>query len=133
MSDNELHKGRKLMDYANARKLRREETTAEAILWEALRGRKFLNLKFRRQHPVYSYIADFYCHELKLVVEVDGGYHTEEEQIKKDEKRTLELEKAGVSVIRFTNKEVLYIDNTLSKLKRYIVEDSKSPLLEGEG
>ena len=64
---------------------------------------------------------------------MDGGYHTEEEQIKKDEKRTLELEKAGVSVIRFTNKEVLDIDNTLSKLKRYIVEDSKSPLLEGEG
>lgn len=132
MSESELHKGRHLLDFENARKLRREETSAEALLWEALRGRKFLNLKFRRQHPVYSYIADFYCHELKLVVEVDGGYHSDKEQKVTDEERTSALGTLGIKVVRFTNEEVFDIDNTLDKLKRFI-EGSISPLLEGEG
>ena len=119
------------MHYINAKRMRKEETVSEAVLWEALRGRKLLNLKFRRQHPVYTYIADFYCHQLKLVVEVDGGYHAEEDQKIKDEERTRALEAVGVKVIRFTNEEVLDIDNTLIKLKQYI--GALFPLLEGEG
>lgn len=96
MSDTELHKGRNEQHYVNARRLRREETTAEAVLWETLRGRKFLNLKFRRQHPVNTYIADFYCHQLKLVIEVDGGYHADTDQKIKDEERTKALEEVGI-------------------------------------
>lgn len=53
-------------------------TAAEKALWEQLRARRFLNLKFRRQHPIFDFIADFYCHEHKLIVEVDGKYHGED-------------------------------------------------------
>ena len=61
------------MSTSRARRLRRDMTPAERILWHALRNRAFLNLKFRRQTPIGPYIADFFCAELRLVVEVDGG------------------------------------------------------------
>ncbi len=81
-------------------------THAELKLWEALKGNK-LGVKFRRQHPVLIYIVDFYCHQKKLVVEVDGEYHDKEEQIIKDAERTADLLEIGLQVIRFTNDEVL--------------------------
>ena len=61
-----------------ARALRKTSTDAETLLWSRLRNRQFRNLKFRRQVPLGHYIVDFYCHELRLVIELDGGQHSEE-------------------------------------------------------
>lgn len=90
-----------------AKRMRREPTHAEKVLWKILRDRNIHGLKFRRQHPILFYIADFYCHELRLVVEVDGAIHFTPSQIEKDKKRTANLEANGIRVIRFTNEQVL--------------------------
>lgn len=78
----------------------------EVRLWQQLRGRKLLGLRFRRQHPVPPYIVDFYCHMHRLVVEVDGPHHGEPEQAAHDTARTAFLETQGLQVLRFTVYEV---------------------------
>ncbi len=88
-----------------ARYLRRHMTRAERLVWEAVRDRRFMGLKFRRQKPLLWFIADFYCAELKLVIEIDGGVHNDTQAY--DETRTEELGKFGVTVFRFTNEEIL--------------------------
>ena len=85
--------------------LRNNMTDAERKLWRFLRGRQFDGFKFRRQHPYEQYILDFVCLEKKLVVEVDGGQHAEEKL--HDSERTLFLGKAGFTVLRFWNHEVM--------------------------
>lgn len=92
--------------FENAIKLRQPLTEAEKLLWENLRNRKLLGLKFRRQHPIDQYIADFYCNEKKLVIELDGGIHNNKEAKEYDDGRTYEMEQYGLKVIRFTNEEV---------------------------
>ena len=87
-----------------ARALRQQMTRAEAILWERLRGSRFHGAKFRRQVPFDRYIADFYCHAAKLVVELDGKQH--EWLADYDAGRTEIIESMGVRVLRFTNAEV---------------------------
>lgn len=80
-----------------------------------------MDLKFRRQHPLLKFIADFYCHELKLIVEVDGGYHGDDDVQYYDEERTKELQRYGYSVIRFTSDEVLGdIEGVLNELKNKV-------------
>ena len=88
-----------------AKKNKQHPTEAEKLLWECLRG-KNLWFKFNRQHIVGDYIVDFICIEKSLVVEVDGGYHSEYEQIQKDEMRTESLRRMGFRVIRFANEDV---------------------------
>jgi len=88
------------------RELRKHLTRAERILWNHLRNRQFKGLKFRRQHPLKHFIADFYCHEARLMVEVDGSIHEVKDQIEYDEDRTIDLNRLGIKVIRFTNQEV---------------------------
>jgi len=88
-----------------AREQRKQMTPAEKKLWRVIRG-KALGVKFRRQHPVKWFIADFYCHEARLIVEVDGGYHDEEDQQAYDLGKSRELEELGIQVIRFRNEEV---------------------------
>lgn len=90
-----------------ARKNRHSPTEAEAVLWEALKGSNIGNNKFRRQHPVGKYIIDFYCHQKRLAVEIDGGYHLTEEQKLYDANRTAALIQLGIREIRFTNDDVL--------------------------
>ena len=90
-----------------SRELRKRSTEVEEILWQFLRNKNHNGLKFRRQHPLKDYIADFYCHELKLVIEVDGGIHNQNEIINNDNARTAVLNELGINVIRFTNAEVL--------------------------
>ena len=82
-------------------------TEAEEILWANLRGRKLNNLKFRRQHPVGKFILDFYCHEKMLAVEVDGKIHETEDVKEKDDGRTYMLTEWGITVVRFSNEEVI--------------------------
>ena len=93
--------------FEKAKCLRSNMTTAENILWESLRGKKILNLKFRAQHPIDIFIADFYCHPIKLVIEVDGSIHESEKQAIYDIGREEELNGLGINVIRFTNNKVL--------------------------
>ena len=92
-------------------------TDAEKLLWEHIRAKQ-LSVKFNRQHIIGDYIVDFVCIEKKLVIEVDGGYHSEYEQIEKDELRTQQLRDWGFSVIRFKNEDVLGdISGVLNKIK----------------
>ncbi len=88
-----------------ARQLRKDQTPAEARLWLHLRRRDLLGAKFRRQVPVGPFIADFLCKELNLIVEADGGQHTETEAY--DAYRTQWLEAQGYQVLRFWNHEIL--------------------------
>lgn len=89
-----------------ARKLRRDQTEAEAKLWFHLRDRRLQGHKFRRQVPMLGYVLDFYCAERKLVVELDGGQHNEDEHLLRDEKRDAALQSLGISVLRFWNDQV---------------------------
>ena len=89
---------------SRAREMRKEMPVAEASLWNRLRGDQ-LGVRFRRQHRVGSYIADFFAHAVKLVVEVDGDSHAERQEY--DEKRTHWMNEQGLTVIRFTNEDVL--------------------------
>lgn len=93
------------MTVEQARTLRRDATEAEKLLWMHLRDRKLAGLKFRRQHRIGRYTADFCCEEEKLVVELDGGQHAE--KISDDEQRTQYIEKLGYRVVRYWNNEVL--------------------------
>jgi very-short-patch-repair endonuclease len=90
-----------------ARELRRNMTDAERRLWSALRAGRLQGLRFRRQQPIGNYIADFYCAKARLVVEIDGSQHSDEETLLHDYHRTKWLESKGYRVIRFTNHDVL--------------------------
>ncbi|RZI44572.1 endonuclease domain-containing protein [Herbaspirillum sp. HC18] len=89
----------------NARSLRRDMTLAEHKLWQALRGKQMEGRRFRRQHPIGPYIADFACAESSLVIELDGGQHQEQKEY--DERRTAFLHFHGWKVLRFWNNDVL--------------------------
>ena len=88
--------------------LRREATDAERSLWKLLRGRQLAGHKFRRQHEFGGFVLDFYCAEVRLAIEVDGGQHFSEEGAARDDERTRFLEANGIRVLRFTNTEVLH-------------------------
>src|SRR5512147_1111061 len=92
---------------AHAREMRHPQTPAEATLWHALRNRK-TGFKFRRQHPIYRFIIDFYCAKAKLLIEIDGESHLEPSQEEYDKARTEYLEELGYKVIRFTNNDVRF-------------------------
>lgn len=103
-----------------ARKLRKKETLAETVFWNRIRGKKILGYKFTRQKPLLKYIADFYCAELMLVIEIDGSFHCGD-RIDKDRIRTEELKSIGISVKRYLNDEVYRdIDLVISNLIAYI-------------
>mgnify|MGYP003947218511 CR=1 FL=1 len=102
-----------------ARELRQRQTRAEEALWKALRGRRLDGLKFRRQHPVGRYFADFACEPLRLVVELDGGVHDQDEAHLNDYLRQQEMEALGWCVLRFPNERVLSdIAGVLGEIRR---------------
>ncbi|MFO0991804.1 MAG: endonuclease domain-containing protein [Hyphomicrobiales bacterium] len=98
-----MMRGRDRYQLPIARKLRRDETSAEKQLREQLRGRKLNNLKFVRQTPIGPYVADFLCRERKLVIELDGATHSTPEEIESDKRRTSFQTRSGYRVIRFDN------------------------------
>ena len=99
-----------------AKELRRQMTPAERLLWHRVRDRQLAGLKIRRQHPVGRFIADFYCHEARLIIEIDGGIHTQ--QIEKDEARTDYFEQRGYRVIRFANSQIVEnIEQVLDQIR----------------
>ncbi|MCQ2293914.1 MAG: endonuclease domain-containing protein [Bacteroidaceae bacterium] len=107
-----------------AREMRSRMTLAEEYLWNEIRAKR-LGVTFRRQHPIGDYIADFACLACKLVIEVDGGVHQEPEQKEHDTIRTLDLERLGYRVIRFTNEEVLTaLPDVVSRIRNYLTNNS---------
>lgn len=94
------------MIHERARLLRKKMTNAETLFWKEVSNKKFLGFKFRRQHPIGKFIVDFYCHELKLVIEIDGNIHEFIDSKEYDQGRTYELEEFGLQVLRFQNEEV---------------------------
>ena len=107
--------------FENAKALRANPTHAEMVMWGYLK-RKPLGCKFRRQHPIADYIADFYCHELKLIIEIDGSIHDEPDVIIKDQERQSYLENEGICFLRFTNDGVeKQLETVIKKIESYII------------
>jgi very-short-patch-repair endonuclease len=104
--------------FFRASQLRNNMTRSEMLLWEKLRRKKIYGLTFRRQHPINLFIADFYCHKAKLVIEVDGSLHEIESYKTRDKGRDDEFEKFGLITIRFSNDDIIYdIDSVIKKIK----------------
>lgn len=106
-----------------ARDLRQRMTPTERVLWERLRDRQVAGFKFRRQHPLGPYIADFYCAAARLVVEVDGGIHRGQRE--DDAARTAQFEAFRYRVLRFSNEQVLgNVEQALASIERLCQERS---------
>jgi very-short-patch-repair endonuclease len=109
--------------FENARWLRINTTRHEEILWEHLRKNKIHGVRIKRQHPIGNYIADFYCHAAKLVIEVDGASHNSADQKLYDEERTFNLKLEGLKVIRFSDEQVEKdLDNVIGQIKKEVHE-----------
>jgi chorismate synthase len=121
-----------------AKQNRKNSTEAEDKLWEEVRNRKINNCKFRRQHPIQGFIPDFVCLEKKLIVEIDGDYHNEDEQLQYDKVRTTWLKENNYRLVRFTNKQVLQnMPWVVEEIGKHLLSGSDSPSpsereLEGE-
>ncbi len=119
-----LHKNSRASAFENARNLRKVQTQAEEKLWKAIRNNKVCNLKFRRQHTYDNYVLDFYCHKIKLAIEVDGGIHNDPEVAVYDKVRTINLNENGITVLRFSNDEIENnIYEVLRKIKDWFEEN----------
>jgi len=109
--------------YETARRLRREPTPAEQILWRHLRTKRMCNVKFRRQHPIGAYFVDFCSIQRKLIIEIDGGQHAD--LAAEDEVRSSFLKSYGYRVLRFWNYQVLEcIDEVLAEIEKFLTADS---------
>lgn len=128
-----MYFGAKFKIKMNARALRKNPTEAETKLWKELKQLRSKGVIFRRQHPIDIFIADFYCHALRLVIELDGEIHDSEQAIEYDDGRSAELENHSIRVLRFKNAEVLTeIEKVITSIVSSISEIS-SPSLLGEG
>jgi len=116
-----------------AKEMLKNPTQSERVLWNILRKYRIKGFLFRQQHPIYIFIADFYCHKIKLVVEVDGDVHFNDESQEHDDGRTGEMEKFGIKVIRFTNEQVLYNQDIILKQINEFITEIASPALLGAG
>ncbi|MBI4357107.1 MAG: endonuclease domain-containing protein [Gammaproteobacteria bacterium] len=102
-----------------AKALRKHQTDAEKLLWMMLRNRQLNHAKFKRQYAIGNYIVDFICIEKKLVIEIDGGQHIEQQPY--DEVRTTHLNKQGFHVLRFWNNEVLLmVEAVLEQIRKHL-------------
>jgi len=115
-----MFEGASHLIFANAKRLRKNMTAAETVLWMYLKA-GINDCKFRRHHPIGIYIADFYCHKAKLVIEVDGSIHDLDAIKQNDKEKETCLINNGYSVARFTNKEVMtQAETVLEKIKSII-------------
>ncbi len=100
--------------------MREHATPTERMLWQRIRNNQ-LGVKFRRQHPIGNYIADFYCHKFKLVIELDGKYHNRDNQKKADSLRDMDMKVLGIKVLRFDDDDVVNdLETVITKIKKYI-------------
>jgi very-short-patch-repair endonuclease len=113
-----MYFGTKPSVFKLAKELRKNETEAEKMLWSKLNKNQIIGLQFRRQHPINIFIADFYCPKIKLVIEVDGSIHEIFEYEEHDIGRSEMLNDFGITVIRFTNEQILNdLDGTIKQIK----------------
>ena len=106
-----------------SRQLRKRSTVGEILLWKKLRAGSMMNYTFNRQKPLDRYIVDFYCKPLNLVIEIDGSYHFEQEQMMKDEQRQRVLEEMGLNFLRFSEQQVRKdMDMVLKTIEDYILD-----------
>jgi len=106
-----------------AKELRKNETEAEKILWARLNKNQIRGLQFRRQHPINMFIADFYCAKFKLVIEIDGSIHDIPEYQEHDQGRSAIFEDFGITVIRFTNEQIMNeIDYTVKQIETIVTK-----------
>jgi len=123
MGTTDMHFGASPDIFEKAKVLRNNMTLAENKLWEKLNKKQLPGFKFRRQHPIGTFIADFYCHALKLVIEIDGEYQEDEAQTDYDNGRTYEINKLGITVIRFKNAEIMTnINGVLNRISEMAQE-----------
>jgi len=101
--------------FEKAHELRMNMTDTEKTLWNVLKNRQVFKAKFRRQHPIDIFIVDFYCHKYKLAIELDGKIHLKKEIRSYDEGRRHDIEKLGIKILRFTNKQILTDINSVKK------------------
>jgi very-short-patch-repair endonuclease len=116
-----------------ADRMRKNPTEAEKNLWNHIKKFRSTGYVFRRQHPIDFYIADFVCHKLKLVIEVDGEIHEKEETSERDDCRTGHLEHFGIKVVRFTKEEIPGNEELVIRQIRKYLDESASPALLGAG
>ncbi len=109
------------------RELRRNQTDAEKALWTHIRARQLQGMKFFRQYSIGPYILDFYCPQMKLAIEVDGGQHSYDENQKADTVRTEYMKTHGIHVIRFWNHEILqHLDSVVAIIADYALHHSSA-------
>ena len=119
---------RKLIPYNKqlkelARKLRNDSTLGEVLLWNELKNKQMYGYDFHRQKPLLKYIADFYCHDLDLIIEIDGQYHNHSEVYELDLQREKELAAYDLTIIRFTEQEVRKdMMNVLRTIEGFILD-----------
>lgn len=109
--------------FDNAKVLRQRSTKAEQHLWKMIRNRQLMGFKFRRQHPLKYFIADFYCHEVLLVIELDGSIHEIENVKQYDQQRETIITELGITVMRFSNDAVfLEADKVIEKIEAHLMK-----------
>ena len=131
-----MFEGASHLIFTNAKHLRKNMTDAEIFLWMYLKN-GIEGLKFRRQHPIGVYIADFYCHKVKLIIEADGSIHNTIKIIEKDQQKEKDLKDWGYNIIRFTNKQILsntdfVIDKIKEKINLIINSEKTKPSQKAE-
>jgi len=125
-----MHFGASKTIFQYAEILRNKMTDAEKIIWEKLCNKQ-LGVRIRRQHPIWVYIADYYCHELKLVIEIDGGIHLKKEKREYDIDREVILNEFGIEIIRFRNDQVLKeLDTVIERIIEKIEELKEKQFLK---
>ena len=118
----DMHYGASKTIFQYAEALRKNMTVSEKGVWEKL-CKNQLGTRIRRQHPIWKYIADYYCHELKLIIEIDGEIHLSKEIKEYDINRDVTLTEYGIEIMRFTNGEVINgIDKVIEEIKKKIEE-----------
>ncbi len=113
-----MYFGAKPETFETARILRKNMTLQEKLVWEKLKNKQICGKRFRRQHPVELFIADFYCHQARLVVEIDGDAHKKQKEY--DDGRSAEMEKYYIKVIRFKNSDV---ENNIERVVKTITDE----------
>jgi very-short-patch-repair endonuclease len=117
-----------------ARELRKNQTAAERFIWGRLAKKQVSGYRFRCQHPILYFVADFYCHSARLIIEIDGGVHRLKDQFEYDQARDFELKSQGITVLRFTNEEVMLdIENVLVRIEETLTKlaHKKSSMSKG--
>lgn len=133
MSGTEMHYGARPALFKYAGDMRKNPTAAERIVWNLIKLPPFDRFKFRRQHPIGAFIADFYSHSLKVVIEIDGGYHSDKEQKALDGFRDKDMEEYGIRVLRLRNEEtrgdIEHVKGRIMNFVETIIQQppSKSP------